>query len=775
MCRLALHIYFIKCDNLSRFCFNHKEIKIMKSSTKILVASLLAVSLTSTLVACPSNKHEHKFEFDSFIWTKQSEGYRAVAHYVCAKDGESVDYVATVTLTDSIDPDCENAGSKIYTATYDGHTGTKVDTVDALGHSYVRTKLNDTDGFVFECSNCHEKYYEIVIGESIYFFQPNVTVMPTFKNEGKLVISYYGFYETQQKFVHLEGSEFPCDTEVTLPKFEDGSKWSADNATKEMTLSNVNLTKLLRAADSTHFQLADALKYAKVINADRALVLTPDNFDEMYPNMIMSLEIRAGENFTDGSMVTGPDTLLQTVTALRKDNFHLPSNTNGFAYKHQTKDLVGYSNNGNATTTNYALGGFISASANKVVYCVWSENHTFDDEHSEIITEATMESTGMARYYCQTAGHYDYEDRVIEKVKYTFVENIVVDDDFTTIETHIAQGTFRDGDEVAIQLKNKQIKNVTIFSVNKTVVTAGEKADISILRDELDSSEIQVGALITEPQKHILTTKVEVYGHVYTSEEGGRHMPFFNGYRPTFLINGAEIPGTITFDTDIFGDEGIAPGTDIDRSSCLSIEFASPVYLPYDSTIYAKESSKTTAAFTVDTRNELLATVSDNYTAAGTYNKTVYSDENKLPTQYDYVYSYRLRGFDERSAVSGLEDTQYAPGATLPTNTRKIQQLNAIWGSAILTGAVTSARVVESRGTYVTVIVKGKAAQINTNIMVKLADGSLKASVITGLLNSDGETVESVAVGQTAEILLRGIELNEISTSGVSFVWEKVS
>ena len=128
-----------------------------------------------------------------------------------------------------------------------------------------------------------------------------------------------------------------------------------------------------------------------------------------------------------------------------------------------------------------------------------------------------------------------------------------------------------------------------------------------------------------------------------------------------------------------------------------------------------------------------------------------------------------------RSAVSGLEDTQYAPGATLPTNTRKIQQLNAIWGSAILTGAVTSARVVESRGTYVTVIVKGKAAQINTNIMVKLADGSLKASVITGLLNSDGETVESVAVGQTAEILLRGIELNEISTSGVSFVWEKVS
>ena len=105
---------------------------------------------------------------------------------------------------------------------------------------------------------------------------------------------------------------------------------------------------------------------------------------------------------------------------------------------------------------------------------------------------------------------------------------------------------------------------------------------------------------------------------------------------------------------------------------------------------------------------------------------------------------------------------------------RKVYMLNAIWGDAILTGAVTSARVVESRGTYVTVIVKGKAAQLNTTIMVKLADGSLKASVITGLLNSDGQTVNSIAVGQTAEILLRGIELNEISTSGVSFIWEKI-
>ena len=756
----------------------------MKQSTKILFASLLAVSLTTSLVACGNNKkpHTHNYVFDSFEWTKLTEGYSAVARFVCAEDGDSIVHDAEVTLTDTTPATCEGQGSKTYTATYGEHTDTKVDYTAALGHSYVKTSFND-DSYVYECEHCHEKYYDVTLSGVTYFLRGKVTLEPTFDTTGTLVVSFYNFDESKQEFTHIttpSSGTFPYDLNIELPKFSDGSVYAGDTTAKTLNVNGIiYLTKAIRRVCNNAVGLNVAVAMAKVINTGDLLTFAPEDFDTIYPNMIMTLDIRAGTNFTDGSMTTGPDTSLQTITALRKDNFHLPSNTNGFAYKHPTKDLIGYSLNANATTTNYSLGGFISASANKVIYCVWDDNHTFDDEHRDIITEATMESTGTARYYCQTAGHSDYEDRVIEKVKYTFVENIVVDDDFTTIETHIAQGTFRDGDEVAIQLNNNQIKNVTIFGMNKTVVTAGEKADIYFLRDELDSSEIQVGALITEPQKHILTTKVLVYGHVYTSEEGGRHMPFFNGYRPTFLINGVDIPGKITYDTDIFGDEGIAPGTDIDRNSCLSIEFVSPVYLPYDSVIYAKEgtgsSAKTTAEFTVDSRNELMAYVCDNYTAAGTYNKLIYTDTYKLPTQYDYIYSYRLRGFDERSAVSGLENTQFAPGATIPANMRKVYMLNAIWGDAILTGAVTSARVVESRGTFVTVIVKGKAAQLNTTVMVKLADGSLKASVITGLLNSDGQTVDSIAVGQTAEILLRGIELNEISTSGVSFVWEKVS
>ncbi len=758
----------------------------MKQSTKILFASLLAVSLTTSLAACGNKKkpHTHNYVFDSFEWTKLDTGYSAVARFVCAEDGDSIVHDAEVELTDTTPATCESQGTKTYTATYGEHTGTKVDYTAALGHSYVKTSFND-DSYVYECEHCHEKYYDVTRDGVTYYLRGKVTLEPTFDTTGTLVVSFYNFDESKQEFTHIttpSTGTFPYDLNIELPKFSDGSVYAGDTTAKTLNVNgNIYLTKAIRRVCNNAVGLNVALAMSRVINTGDLLTFAPEDFDTIYPNMIMTLDIRAGTTFTDGSMTTGTDTSLQTITALRKDNFHLPSNTSGFAYKHPTKDLVGYSNNINATTTNYSLGGFISASANKVIYCVWDDNHTFDDEHSEIITEATMESTGTARYYCQTAGHSDYEDRQIAKVKYTFIEDVFESAGNTVLTTTISQGTFKVGDVISICLDNK-FKDVTIKTIEKyheslQEVSAGDAVGIGIDSSELAASEVQPGLLITEPGKHLLSKKVEVYGHIYTQEEGGRHAAILNGYRPTFEINGRQVPGVLNFDTDIFG-ETLLPGTDNDRSATYTITFDYPVYLPFESTIYPKEgtgsSAKTTAEFTVDGRNELMAYVCDNYTAAGTENKLIYTDTYKLPTQYDYEYSCRLRGFDERGAVSGLENTQFAPGATIPANMRKVYMLNAIWGDAILTGAVTSARVVESRGTYVTVIVKGKAAQLNTTIMVKLADGSLKASVITGLLNSDGQTVDSIAVGQTAEILLRGIELNEISTSGVSFIWEKI-
>ena len=772
----------------------------MKQPAKIFFASLLAVSLVSSLVACggknnnssepktdtePSSTepaHVHNYVFDSFIWTKLEDGYSAVAHYVCAADGESVDHDAEVTLTSSVNPTCEAQGSKTYTASYDGHTDTKVEFLPALGHSYTRTAIEGTDGYALECAHCHEKYYELTLGEDTYYFQSSVTTVPTFEQTGTFEVKFYNFDSTKQEFTHLtpasEGT-FPYDFECNLSKFSDGSTYVGDTEAKTLKItSSVYITKAIRIATSNAVGLANALAFARVLVSQDIFVFAPEDFDTIYPNMTMKLDIRAGTTFTDGSMTTGTETSLCTVTALRKDNFHLPSNTDGFAYKHQEKDLVGYSNNANSTTTNYSLGGFISASANKVIYCVWDDNHNFDEEHVTILAEPTMESYGSARYYCQTAGHSDYEDRQIAKVKYTFIEDVFETAGNTVLTTTISQGTFKVGDVISICLDNK-FKDVTIKTIEKyhesiQEASAGEAVGFGIDSSELATSEVQAGLLITEPGKHLLSTKVEVYGHIYTQEEGGRHAAIANGYRPTFEINGRKVQGTLNFDTDVFG-EVLYPGADNDRTATYTITFNCPVYLPYDSTLYPKEgssdSAKTTAEFTVDSRNELMAFVSDNYTADGTEDQLIYTDTNTLPTQYDYENSYRLRGFDERTTVSDSEDTQFAPSATIPSNMRKVYLLNAIWGDAMFTGKPTAIQTLTGRGTVITLEVKGAAVTVGDEIKIRLKDGTLKDSIVTGV-QVDGATQDAASVGETAVLLVRSVSADDLSLTNC-FVWAK--
>ena len=202
----------------------------------------------------------------------------------------------------------------------------------------------------------------------------------------------------------------------------------------------------------------------------------------------------------------------------------------------------------------------------------------------------------------------------------------------------------------------------------------------------------------------------------------------------------------------------------------------SAVYLPFESTIYPKEgtgsSAKTTAEFTVDGRNELMAYVCDNYTAAGTYNKLIYTDTYKLPTQYDYVYSYRLRGFDERGAVSGLENTQFAPGATIPANMRKVYMLNAIWGAAMFTGKPTAVETLVGRGTMVTLEVRGAAVNVGDLIKIRLKDGTLKDSIVTGV-QVGGSVVDTAAKGETAVLLIRDLTADELSLTNC-FIWAKI-
>ena len=89
-------------------------------------------------------RHEHDFQFHSFVWTK----YTAKARYVCEKDNVAALYDAVVTSEVTKQPSCLETGTKTYTATYDGHTDVKTETLDKTDHH------NYVDGI---CTVCGKK------------------------------------------------------------------------------------------------------------------------------------------------------------------------------------------------------------------------------------------------------------------------------------------------------------------------------------------------------------------------------------------------------------------------------------------------------------------------------------------------------------------------------------------------------------------------------------------------------------------------------------------
>ncbi len=75
----------------------------------------------------------HNFEFVEFIWDE----FTAKAKYVCSNDSSHIDYHdATITSAVTTEPTCTTSGVRTYTATYDGHTDTKTEVIEATGHTY---------------------------------------------------------------------------------------------------------------------------------------------------------------------------------------------------------------------------------------------------------------------------------------------------------------------------------------------------------------------------------------------------------------------------------------------------------------------------------------------------------------------------------------------------------------------------------------------------------------------------------------------------------------
>ncbi|MHB8534507.1 MAG: elongation factor Tu [Sulfuricaulis sp.] len=132
----------------------------------------------------------------------------------------------------------------------------------------------------------------------------------------------------------------------------------------------------------------------------------------------------------------------------------------------------------------------------------------------------------------------------------------------TVVTGRIERGIVKVGDEVEIVgLKPTLKTTVTGVEMFRKLLDQGEAGDnVGVLLRGTKREEVERGQVLAKPGSITPHTKFEAEVYVLTKEEGGRHTPFFNGYRPQFYFRTTDVTGSVDLPQ---GTEMVMPGDNI--------------------------------------------------------------------------------------------------------------------------------------------------------------------------------------------------------------------
>ena len=142
----------------------------------------------------------------------------------------------------------------------------------------------------------------------------------------------------------------------------------------------------------------------------------------------------------------------------------------------------------------------------------------------------------------------------------------------TVVTGRIERGTVNVGESIEIiGLKDTHTTTVTgVEMFNKTLATGEAGDNVGCLLRGVEREEIERGQVLAAPGSITPHRKFKGQVYVLSKEEGGRHTPFFDGYRPQFYVRTTDVTGMATLPE---GTEMVMPGDDVE----LNIELASPI------------------------------------------------------------------------------------------------------------------------------------------------------------------------------------------------------
>lgn len=161
----------------------------------------------------------------------------------------------------------------------------------------------------------------------------------------------------------------------------------------------------------------------------------------------------------------------------------------------------------------------------------------------------------------------------------------------TVATGRIERGVMNVGDEAEIvgmkETQDTTITGIEMFNKQLQEGQAGDNAGI-LLRG-VKKEDITRGQVIAEPSSVTPHTNFEAEVYVLSKEEGGRHTPFFSGYKPQFYIRTTDVTGEVTLEE---GTEMVMPGD----TATFKIELIAPVALEEGTRFAIREGGKTVGA-----------------------------------------------------------------------------------------------------------------------------------------------------------------------------------
>jgi elongation factor Tu len=164
----------------------------------------------------------------------------------------------------------------------------------------------------------------------------------------------------------------------------------------------------------------------------------------------------------------------------------------------------------------------------------------------------------------------------------------------TVVTGRIERGQVKVGEEIEIiGFKPTEKKVVTGVEMFRKLLDSGQAGDnVGILLRGVEKEDVERGQVLAKPGSIKPHTKFKAEVVVLTKEEGGRHTPFFNGYRPQFYLRTTDVTGTLHLNE---GVEMIMPG---DNTS-VSVELIAPVALEKGARFAIREGGRTVGAGSV--------------------------------------------------------------------------------------------------------------------------------------------------------------------------------